>query len=607
VSRVEQAADDIDEEEELPKVYSTPEEVIERERSERAAKVIDKWYYKDRDEMALLMRYRLQGNDCDVILQLVLADGGYWAEGWPDKEKVPLYRAYEGLGKSPVFICQGEYAVDAAFAMGLAAVTSAGGVDDVEKSDWRPMAGREVVILPENSPGGRHFARAVARMVIPLDPPPQVRMLALPGVEEGDDVGSFGWDLELSPEELAERVKALARKMPVMTLADVAGVPVVEEAADTLPVAVPWLWPGRVPIGRPTVLLGGLDHGKSVTALNLAAWVSTGAEWPDGRGRAPKGKVVLMCREDNLGDTIRPRLDEAGADLEMIVVLDKVWRFNGSAEIRRDITLRDLADLERAIEIAGNVRLVVIDPLAAYFGRDTPSRRRVRAAMAGLTEIAGRHKLAVVVTAEGGGGASMGFGATQTLTSIARTAWLLAPDPAEPTRRMLLSLKSNLGDPGGGLACHIRGNSIEWEPAPVAGPAEVPDSSDPAAGLAAASRFAMSLPGVTTSALAMAGISRSGPSSALAVSLKRGPKPLCLETASQWLQDYLAAGPVEPGVSSPGPGTVRGDAEAAGLAWGTVQRAFQDLKGMGGKCPQTGKYVWRLPGSAGGEATPEAE
>jgi hypothetical protein len=192
--------DDLDEEP-MPKVYSSPEEVIERERSDRAADVIDRWYYKDRDEMALLMRYRLQGDDCDDILQVAMVDGGYWVGGWPDKGKVPLYRAYEG-----------------------------------------------------------------------------------------------------------------ARKMPVMTLADVAGVPMVEEAADTLAVPVRWLWPGRVPIGRPTVLFGGLDHGKSITALDLAAWVSTGAEWPDGRGRAPKGKVILMSREDDLADTIRPRLDEAGAD-----------------------------------------------------------------------------------------------------------------------------------------------------------------------------------------------------------------------------------------------------------------------------------------------------
>ena len=288
-----------------------------------------------------------------------------------------------------------------------------------------------------------------------------------------------------------------------------------------------------------------------------------------------------------------------------------VKRFNGNAEVYHDITLRDLADLERAIELAGNVRLVVIDPLAAYFGRDTPSRRRVRAAMAGLADIADRRGLAVLVTAEGGGGGSMGFGATATLMSVARAAWLLAPEPGEPTRRLLLQLKNNLGDAGGGLACNIRDGAMEWEAAPVAGAGEIAAPASPAAGLAAASQFAMSLPGMSASTLALAGLP-SDPASELAANLKRGPKPLCRDAAKEWLQGHLAAGPVELGATSGGPGTVRGAAEAAGLAWATVQRAFQELHGVSEKCPRTRKYMWRLPepaapaASAGGEASPEA-
>ena len=42
----------------------------------------------------------------------------------------------------------------------------------------------------------------------------------------------------------------------------------------------------------------------------------------------------------------------------------------------RDITLHDLADLERAVELAGNVRLVVIDPLWAFFGAERPTRHQ---------------------------------------------------------------------------------------------------------------------------------------------------------------------------------------------------------------------------------------
>jgi hypothetical protein len=402
--------------------------VVERERSERAADVIDKWWYRDRDGEGVLLRYRLEADDCDVILQTV-ADGEYWVTGWPAKMKVPLYRAFDGPGQLPVFVVQGEYAVEAAIAMGLSAVTSAGGADDVERSDWRPLAGREVVFAPTNSDEGRRFARAAARMALALDPPPVARMLALPGLEEGGDIADFGWDLKLSPEELAGRLRALAARAPVMKPADIDGRPLLRRLSSVVPAPVRWLWPGRVPIGKPTVIFGGCDPGKSMVALNLAARVSTGADWPDERGRAPLGTVILLCRDDDLGDTIRPRLDHAGADPRQIIVLDRVTRVIGGKELRRDITLDDMADLERAIEIAGDVRLVVIDPLSAYFGPDMPIRRRIRPAIAGLARLAYRHSLAVLITAEIGGRDGLGYTANAALMSVVRLAWLLTPVP----------------------------------------------------------------------------------------------------------------------------------------------------------------------------------
>jgi hypothetical protein len=178
---------------EAPAEYHSPEQVVERERAEQSAQVIDKWWYRDRDGAGKLLRCRLEADDCDVVLQTVL-EGESWATGWPANRKVPLYRAYEGCGKPPVFVVEGEYAAESAIAMGLSAVTSAGGADDVERSDWRPLAGRQVVIVPRNSEAGRGFARAAARMVLGLDPPAVVRMLALSGLDQDEDIGSFGWD-----------------------------------------------------------------------------------------------------------------------------------------------------------------------------------------------------------------------------------------------------------------------------------------------------------------------------------------------------------------------------------------------------------------------------
>ena len=133
---------------------------------------------------------------------------------------------------------------------------------------------------------------------------------------------------------------------------------------------------------------------------------------------------------------------------------------------------------------------------------------------------------------------------------------------------------------------------------PVAGAAELPGAAE---GLAAASMYAMSLPALSLSnglALSLPAVSSSNPT--------RGPKPLCREAAAQWLKQHLAGGPVVAGVSRGGPGTVRGAAQSAGLAWSTVQRAYQDLQVVGEWCPQTRKSTWRLPAAAP-DAAPDAQ
>src|SRR4051812_25340935 len=88
--------------------------------------------------------------------------------------------------------------------------------------------------------------------------------------------------------------------------------------ADVFPEKVAWLWPGRIPAGKITVLDGDPGLGKSTLALDLAARVSMGASMPDGSSGVGRASVVLLSAEDGLADTIRPRLDAAGADASRV-------------------------------------------------------------------------------------------------------------------------------------------------------------------------------------------------------------------------------------------------------------------------------------------------
>src|SRR5207302_6443679 len=80
---------------------------------------------------------------------------------------------------------------------------------------------------------------------------------------------------------------------------------------------VDWLWPGWVPLGKLTLLDGDPGLGKSTLLLDLAARVSCQGLMPDGASGV-RGQVVILSAEDGAEDTIRPRLDAAGALLNRV-------------------------------------------------------------------------------------------------------------------------------------------------------------------------------------------------------------------------------------------------------------------------------------------------
>jgi RecA-family ATPase len=87
------------------------------------------------------------------------------------------------------------------------------------------------------------------------------------------------------------------------------------------PEEVNWLWPGRIPRGKTTLLAGDAGLGKSYLSLDIAARVSTGGTWPDG-GDVAEGDVLIVTAEDGLADTVRPRLDNLGADVSRVHHID---------------------------------------------------------------------------------------------------------------------------------------------------------------------------------------------------------------------------------------------------------------------------------------------
>lgn len=230
------------------------------------------------------------------------------------------------------------------------------------------------------------------------------------------------------------------------------GSPRVVYLSDVEAERVTWLWPGYLPLGKLVTLDGDPGVGKSSVTLDMAARISTGSPMPD--GAAPvKGGVLILSAEDGLGDTIRPRLDAAGADPARVITITEMVSYDseGGQYSRAPELPGDILAIDQVIEDHGVV-LVVVDVLMAYLSGQVNSHRDqdVRRALYPLAAMADRRGCCVVVLrhlnkASGGspmyrGGGSIG------IVGAARAAFMCGADPDDDSgqRRVLAPVKCNL-------------------------------------------------------------------------------------------------------------------------------------------------------------------
>lgn len=256
--------------------------------------------------------------------------------------------------------------------------------------------------------------------------------------------------------------------------------PVLAQLRDVQSERIRWLWPGRIALGKITLVVGDPGLGKSFVTLDLAARVSAGLPWPD-LPLLPNtpGGVVLLSAEDDLADTIRPRLDAAGADVSRVVALKAVRRAgrDGVTESYPDLA-NDLEALEAAIEAVPDCRLVVVDPITAYLGAtDSHNNSEVRAVLAKLFDLASLHKVAVLAVTHLNKASTLPaiYRAMGSLAFVAaaRACWAVLRDEDDDTgrRRLFLAVKNNIGPDHEGLAYSLESAGdtarVVWESEPV--------------------------------------------------------------------------------------------------------------------------------------------
>ena len=327
------------------------------------------------------------------------------------------------------------------------------------------------------------------------------------------------------------------------------------------------------------IIAGQPGTGKTTIAMKMAATVSAEGRWPDGSVVKP-GNVVIWSGEDDPTDTLVPRLETSGADLNRIFFVDQM----SSGEERRAFDpAKDIPTLQAAIETAGGAALIIVDPIVSASPADSHKNAETRRGLQPLVDMAMKLDAALVgIThfTKGSEGrspidrvtGSLAFGALARVVMVA--AREQAGDDGKPGQRFLMRAKSNIGEDDGGFF-------YDLQMAPMR---DHPDI------FASVVCWRQPITGGAREILA----------AAEAKPADNEGRGIALKEAKEWLRDFLSDRPkAAKEVESAG--------RDAGHTWRTLRRAKRELHVSSVKDGVTKSWVWRLPHGEGdhGDSPPE--
>jgi len=474
----------------------------------------------------------------------------------------------------PILIVEGASDAAAGHMLGMATIgrpSATGGADLLRAL----LAGRHVAIVGENDSGaGRAGAEKIAaelagvaasvRVVYPPTDAKDLRAWLIAGATRDDILAAVAEAEPVEPDP------------PPADDAPPRSAPVLLRMSDIEPAAIRWLWPGRIPLGRMTLLVGRPGDGKSFLSSYLAANVSRGRPWVDG-SPCPAGSVILCSAEDDPADTIAPRLVAHDADRDRIHLLAGVRYLDDEddAERERVFTLADLPTLRQTLDATPDCRLIIIDPIGSYLGGRTDAHRdnEVRGVLAPAAKLAAEYDAALLVVAHARKSAAafaddMALG-SRAFTGLARSVLHLIADPDDESkrRRLLLPGKNNLAERPTGLAFDIGPGPIHGRPCVRWHEGEIEMSADEAVNREPA------------------GQGRAAPER---------------DEATDWLRQALAAG------ERPAKDLLEQARETEGIAEKTLRRAMKAIGVEAFRPDNPGPWWWRLSSAAHAQA-PQGE
>lgn len=232
-----------------------------------------------------------------------------------------------------------------------------------------------------------------------------------------------------------------------------------------------WLWDPFIPKSGITKILGDGDAGKSTFMRDIAARITTGRAMPNYKDFEQEvielGSVIWLAKEESAGE-IRSYLEAAGGDSDKVLVpgYEGEWW-----DVLHTIDQKSTTRLEQLLQEAGDVRLMVIDPVTEYAGdKNINSESEVRQQLTRLQQVAHRNHFAILMAIHPNKNSeqrtserSMAAGAYR---NVPRSGVIITKE-LDGTRHVVLEKGNNSGEPIGSAAeFHIRsvraGIKIKW-------------------------------------------------------------------------------------------------------------------------------------------------
>ena len=220
---------------------------------------------------------------------------------------------------------------------------------------------------------------------------------------------------------------------------------------------IKWLWYPFIPYGKLTIVQGDPGDGKTTMILNLAAQLSKGKCFEDGSAVEAPMKIIYQTAEDGLADTVKPRLEKAGADCEQILVID---------ESDKSLSMID-ERIEEALKTSG-AKMLILDPIQAYLGggMDMNRANEAREMTKKLGMLADKYGCAIILIghmnkAAGNKAAYRGMGSID-FFAVARSVLLVGRVVGEPDIRAVVQIKNNLAEFGHPKAFRLSDDGFDW-------------------------------------------------------------------------------------------------------------------------------------------------